>query len=121
MERISCTKFCKFQTFIQHFYLFQIRKNLQVVDKIRNDKKLQSINEVMATKLKELFDAVKSKERDEDEAKKAVLFTLFKTHHLLRTYVEEGIASLHGKKFVSNKEKNFFKLNVLFVLESYLE
>lgn len=53
----------------------------------------------MANKLKELITNTKSKEREQSEAEKAVLFTLFKTHHFLRTYVEEGVASSHGTKY----------------------
>lgn len=33
-----------------------------------------------------------------EECKRWVLFILFKTHHLIRTYCKEGIYSIHGSK-----------------------
>lgn len=50
-------------------------------------------------KMKALFAEIKSKEKLEAEQRDAVLFTLFKTHHVLRTNVAEGILSLHNRKY----------------------
>lgn len=74
-----------------------MRKSLQILERVRYERGLRVKNQVMAEKFKELFEEMRAKKMEEEDAKKAVLFTLFKSHHLLRTCTIEGVASLHGK------------------------
>lgn len=75
---------------------------MKILEHVKYELMMRKKNAEMSAKMKELFAQIRSKEREAEEQKKAVLFVLFKIHHILRTYVIEGILSLHGKKCFAN-------------------
>ncbi|KAK9737766.1 IQ calmodulin-binding motif [Popillia japonica] len=100
---------------IQAFYRgYQVRKTLSMP--IKELVKQKQLTEQQSANMREImrqkFQALRlygrrssvsiSQDIDQDtmgeECKRWVLFILFKTHHLIRTYCKEGIYSIHGSK-----------------------
>lgn len=76
----------------------------------KEDQRVKDVNEKLKTKLESTKNQFESKDSNqmENEAKKMVLFILFKVHHLLRTD-REGILSDYNSRLV-NRFISYFKI-----------
>lgn len=64
-------------------------------DILAERKRIEEANAALMAQLRQMFeDAKKETEAEIEEAKKMVLFILFKLHHLIRTKVKPGVYSL---------------------------
>ncbi|KAF2885940.1 hypothetical protein ILUMI_20235 [Ignelater luminosus] len=81
-----------------------VRKNrVPVKDILETRQAIEEANNKIQRQMKEAFEnmeKIKSRQM-EKEAREWVLYILFKLHHLIRTQVQEGIYSLHGRKELS--------------------